>query len=699
MPSLFKLPTRNPFTAKPITNLSKPTSPVSSLTRSSPLARQEIAHLLQSHISRGTHYPDFRRFHARIVVSGYRSDVFLNNLLLNAYSKANRVSHARALFDGMHERNLISWSSMISIYAQRGRSEEAVLLFSQFRNSSSEFPNEFILASVLRACTHSRVVDMGLKVHVFSIKAGFCANVYVGTALVDFYSKNREMGLAMLVFDELPVKNSVTWTAIITGYSQIGRGEVSLQLFSQMRKNGVHPDRFVLSSVISACLALEFLKGGMQLHAFVYKHEMEMDTSVNNVLIDLYSKCDKVKIARRIFDLIVVKDVVSWTTMIAGYMQSSCHLEAMDLFQEMMSLSEWRPDGFACASVLNSCGSLMALGLGKQVHGYAIKANLETDEFVSTGLIDMYAKCDGLNDARKTLYFIDGRGVIAYNSMIQGYARHGLLSSAIELFNTMRHNLISPSLLTFVSLLGLSADVSALNHSMQIHGLMIKFGGFLDLLVGSALVDVYSKCSHVEDAKAIFDEMDHRDLVVWNAMISGYTNNGKGERAIKLFRRMCLERVKPDEFTFVAVVNAASGLANMSYGLQFHNHIIKMGFGTEPYVLNGLLDMYAKCGSINEARKLFDEIECRDVVCWNAMISRYAQHGHAEAALHVYKQIISIESKDSGSRVLLSNILASKGMWDESETVREGMEMGGVAKEPGFSWITMDRGKFVCSHQ
>lgn len=537
---------------------------------------------------------------------------------------------------------MITWSSIISMYTQHGNGEEALILFSCFRSSSIDNPNEFILASVLRACTQLRTIDCAAQVHDFSIKAGFSSDVYVGTALIDFYSKNGDIEEARLVFDELPVRNAVTWTTIITCYSQAGSSETSLQLFNQMRQTDTLPDRYVLSSAISACSMLEFLEGGKQIHGFVLRNGVDMDVSVNNVLIDLYSKCRKVRNARKIFDSMVSKNVVSWTTMIAGYMQNAYDCDAMELFSEMSRLG-WCPDGFTCTSILTSCGSLGALKKGKQVHSYIVKANLACDEFVKNGLIDMYAKCDSLVDARNAFDAAVEHNVVSYNAMIEGYAGNSELLEALNLFSRMRFRSLSPSPLTFTSLLGLSATLSAMDLSKQLHGLLIKVGVALDLYAGSALVDVYSKCSCVNDARVVFEEMPERDVVVWNAMIFGYTLNSQCEDALKLFLEMLPAKMKPNEFTFVALVASASNLASLFHGLQFHDQIIKRCLDSDPYVSNALIDMYAKCGSIDEARRLFDIMRGRDVVCWNSMISRYAQHGHAEEALRMFDQMRKVE--------------------------------------------------------
>jgi pentatricopeptide repeat protein len=759
---------------------------------------RELAKLLQFSCS-NIPIPCYKKIHAKIVVLGFHQhDIFLINTLLHAYSKLNLVSDARKLFDVMPHRNLVTWSSMVSMYTQHGYSIEALVLFSKFMRRCNERPNEYILASVVRACTQLGCLNHALQVHGLVVKGGYVHDVYVCTSLIDFYTKHGCIDDARLLFDGLEVKTTVTWTTIIAGYVKQGRSEMSLKLFDRMREGDVCPDKYVLSSVLSACSNLEFLEGGKQIHCYVLRRGIVMDDSMVNGFIDFYFKCHKVESGRKLFDRMVDKNVVSWTTMIAGFMQNSFHQDSLDLFVEMARLG-WKPDAFGCTSVLNSCGSLLALEKGRQVHAYAIKINIDNDDFVKNGLIDMYAKCDSLTDARKVFDLMAAINLVSYNAMIEGYSRQDKLCEALDLFREMRLSLFPPTLLTFVSLLGVAASLYHLELSNQIHGLIIKYGVSFDEFTGSALIDVYSKCSRVADARIVFEEIQDKDIVVWNAMFSGYTQQLEYEESLKLYKGLQMSRLKPNEFTFAAVITAASNIASLRHGQQFHNHVIKMGFDDDPFVANALVDMYAKSGSIEEAHKAFSYTNRKDIACWNSMIATYAQHGEAAKALQVFEHVImegvkpnyvtfvgvlsacshaglidlgfyhfdsmsqfgiepgidhyacmvsllgragrvyeakefiekmpiepaavvwrsllsacrvsgdaelgtyaaemaiSCNSADSGSYVLLSNIFASKGMWANVRRLRAKMDISGVVKEPGCSWIEVDNeiNKFI----
>ncbi|GAB4848326.1 hypothetical protein Ancab_002993 [Ancistrocladus abbreviatus] len=599
---------------------------------------REFAYLLQFPVSQQP-ILYYKKIHGQIVVAGLRYDVFSANVLMHSYSRLDCIEYARLVFDKMPKKNLISWSTMVTMYAQHGRNEEALLMFLELRTSSDEFPNEFIIASVVRACTQLGALDQGAQVHSLIVKGGLSQDVYVGTSVIDFYVKTGNVDEARLLFDELAVKTSVTWTAMITGYVRSGRSDVSLAMFYQMRDSDVNPDRYVICSVLSACSMLQYIAGGKQIHAYVLRRDTEMDVSVSNVLIDFYAKCGRVQSGRKLFDQMVAKNVITWTTMISGCMQNSFDMDAMELFGEM-NRSGWKPDCFACTSVLTSCGSLEAIQPGRQVHAYTIKENLESDEFVKNGLIDMYSKCDSLLDARTVFDSMIKLSAVSYNAMIEGYSRHEKLYEALDLFGEMRLKMLHPNLLTFVSLLGVSASLFAVELSKQIHGLIIKVGVSLDVFASSALIDVYSKCSLLEDARLVFEDINEKDIVVWNAMLFGYTQQLENEEALKLYYQLQVVGQKPNEFTFVALTTAASNLASLQHGQQFHSLLIKTGLNCDPFVTNALVDMYAKCGSLEEARKMFNSTMWRDAVCWNSMISTYAHHGEAEEALLMYERML-----------------------------------------------------------
>lgn len=750
---------------------------------------QTLSSLLQKCIANHTSHLHLAPIHAQLVILGFRSTIFLNNLLINGYAKLGSVSSARKVFDGMTERDTISWSTMISMYTNQGKKKIALSLFASFLKDSWGRANEYILASVLHACVQLKDVRSALQVHNIAIKLGFGTNRFVGAALISFYVKFGTMDDAIDIFDEMTVKSSATWTSVITGYTGTGNSELALKLFTLMRNEPLKPDKFILASAISACTALNFLKGGSQIHGYLYRNGIAMDIPIENTLIDLYSKCHRLESAQKVFDLMHVKNLVSWTTLIAGYMQSSSNFMAMSLFSEM-SRSGLQPDSFAITSILCCCGSSMALTQGKQVHCYTIKANLDADDYVKNCLIDMYCKCSSLNDAKLVFDYFAKGDTISYNAMIEGYSAHKKITEVVCLFNSMRSRSVTPSILTFVSILGVSSELLSVNLSKQVHSLVVKTGVLLNLSIVSALIDVYSKRCFTRDARLVFDLVTKPDLVIVNAMILGYTQNSQYKEALKLFQNLHADGPTPDELTFAALITAASNLRSIFHGLQLHNLVIKFGLSFDSHISSALIDLYGKCGCVKQTCLLFNSTLTNDVVCWNSMISTLAQNGEAEESLRVFKlmteedinpnyvtfvgvltacahaglvelglhhlksmketyniepglehhssvvnlfgrlgrlneaklfieqlpvdqapvlwrsllsacrdvgdieigeyaadKILMTDPADSSVYTLLSNIYASKGMWDDAARVRIFLNLQGQSKEPGYSII------------
>nr|GMD86695.1 pentatricopeptide repeat-containing protein At4g39530 [Ipomoea batatas] len=248
---------------------------------------------------------------------------------------------------------------------------------------------------------------------------GFELSIFLNNVLINAYSKSGCLDYARLVFDSMPHRNAATWTTIITASARSCKSEVSLQLFFQMREIGIVPDKYAITCALTACSSPGYFEDGKQIHAYVLRWGEGMDASVSNVLIDFYMKSGKVKSGWKVFDQLDTKNVISWTTIISGYMQNSFDWQAIEQFGNMNRLG-WKPDCFTCCSVLISCGSCEALDQGRQVHAYTLKANLNTDDYVLSSLIGMYSKCYSLVDAHKAFDSTERSDVIAYNAMIEG---------------------------------------------------------------------------------------------------------------------------------------------------------------------------------------------------------------------------------------------------------------------------------------
>eukprot|EP01018_Ginkgo_biloba_P014303 Gb_06899 [translate_table: standard] len=578
-----------------------------------------------------------KEIHYHIVKSGFEYDVYVGNALIDMYAKCASIKDARQVFDRMSKRDVVSWTAMLAGYSQNGHANEALALFHRMHLADTK-PNPVTFVSVLPVCVHLDDLQLGKRIHAVIIQNGYESDVSVGTALIDMYGKIGSIEDARQVFDQMSQKNVISWTAIITGYTQNERGNEALELFQQMQLADVMPDSVTIVSVLSACADLRALHKGKCIHDYITRSGLESNVSVGNSLVAMYAKCGSVNIALELFHKVSKKNVVSWNAMITGYAQNGHANEALELFHQMQ-LADVKPNSVTMVSALSACAHLGDLQQGKQMHTYIIRGGFESNVFLRTALIDMYAKCGNIKFARELFDTMRERNVVSWSAMIAGYALNGHATEALALFHQMQFSDVKPNLVTIVSVLPACSHLAALEQGKWIHEYIIRNGFEPDGPVGTALVDMYAKCGNIEVARQLFDTMSTRDVVSWNVMISGYAQNGHAPEALTLFHKMQLQDVKPNSVTMVSVLPACAHLAALQQGKWIHDFIIRSGLETDVSVGTALIDMYAKCGNLNVACQLFEEMSKRDVVLWNTMITGYGMHGNAKDALALFVQM------------------------------------------------------------
>ncbi|EOY16621.1 Pentatricopeptide repeat superfamily protein [Theobroma cacao] len=711
--------------------------------------------------------------------------------IINAFVGLGRLDDACALFSQMPNPNVVAWNVMISGHTKRGYEVEAIAFFQNMRASGVKSTRS-TLGSVLSAIASLAALHFGLLVHAEAIKQGLNSNVYVGSSLISMYAKCEQIDAAKKVFDGLDEKNVVLWNAMLGGYAQNGYADEVIELFSQMKGSGFHPDEFTYTSILSACACLECLETGCQFHAFIIKNKFASNLFVANALVDMYAKSGALKEARQQFEIIKNQDNVSWNAIIVGYVQEEDELEAFNMFQRMISCGIV-PDEVSLASTLSACANVQSLEQGKQFHCLAVKSCLETSLYAGSALIDMYAKCGAIGDARKVLCCMPEWSVVSMNSMIAGYAPEDL-DEAMILFREMQVNGLKPSEVTFASLLEACNEPHKLNVGRQIHCLIVKRGLLYDEeFLGVSLLGMYMNSLRNTDARNLFAEFqDRKSAVLWTALVSGHTQNDCNEEALHFFLEMRSYNVLPDQATFVSVLRACAVLSSLREGRQIHTLIYHTGYGLDELTTSALVDMYAKCGEVDCSAQVFVEMNSKnDVICWNSMIVGFAKNGYAEGALRIFvemkqthvmpddvtflgvltacshagkvsegrqifdmmvnygiqprvdhcacivdllgrwgflkeaedfidslkfepdamiwaallgacrihgdeirgrraaEKLIELEPQNSSPYVLLSNIYAASGNWDEVNALRRAMREKGVQKFPGCSWIVV----------
>ena len=732
-----------------------------------------------------------KQVHGYINQSGMEQNTYVANNLVSVYIKCGDLEAARGVFDKLVKKNVFSWTIIIGGYAKHNHADKAMELFNQMCQKGVQ-PDAFTFSSVLKACTNPSALQWGKEVHACVRHAALQSDVRVGSALVHMYAKCGSIDDARLAFDKMEERNVITWNVMIGGLAEHGCGHEAYELFLQMQREGFKPDAFTYSSILNACASTGALEWVKEVHMHAREAGFEPDVRVGSALVHMYAKCGSIDDARLAFDKMEERDVITWNVMIGGLAQHGCRHEAYELFLQMQR-EGFKPDAFTYSSILNACASTGALEWVKEVHRHAREAGFESDVRVGSALVHMYAKCGSIDDARLAFDKMEERDVITWNVMIGGLAEHGCGHEAYELFLQMQREGFKPDAVTYASILNACASAGALEWVKEVHMHAREAGFESDVRVGSALVHMYAKCGSIDDARLAFDKMEERDVITWSVMIGGLAEHGCGHEAYELFLQMQREGFKPDAVTYGSILNACASAGALEWVKEVHRHAHEAGFESDVRVGSALVHMYAKCGSIADARLTFDKMEERDVVTWNVMIGGLAQHGCGHEALEVFRSMIAdgvkpneisfvavlsacshsglvdegrrlflamtqdygieptvvlcncmvdvvgraghleeaklfidkmpvepneatwgallgacrtygnvdlgklaanerlkLEPMDASGYVLLSNIYAAAGKWEEVLWVRTMMQERGIRKEPGRSWIEVD---------
>eukprot|EP01018_Ginkgo_biloba_P039548 Gb_03572 [translate_table: standard] len=577
------------------------------------------------------------QFHAHVIVNGFEQNVFLVNKLVSTYAICGSLVDARLVFDKIPKRNVLLWNAIISGYVKNGICEEALKLYDQMLREGVQ-PDKFTFPSVLKACADVSALRQGKEIHDYIIKSGYESDVFVVNGVVNLYAKCGSVDIARHVFDKMSLRNAVSWNAMISGYTQNGYGEEALNLFRKMQMQEVKPDIVTITIVLPALGQLAAVQLGKEIHAYVLRTGFEAGTVMLNALIDMYAKCRNTENAQRVFDKMPLRDVGSWNAMLACYAQNGDSNEAMKLFYRMEQ-EGIQPDSVTIVSVLSACAHLAALQTGKTIHAIILRSRLDSHVLVLNALTDMYAKCGNVEIACLVFNKCSSRDLVSWNTMISGYAQNGLGEEALNLFREMQLEDVKPDIVTIASLLPALAQLAVLQLGKEIHNYVIRTLFDRGILILNALIDMYSKCGSLENAKRVFDKMTQREVGSWNTLIACYVRNGHWKEALNLFHRMEQAGIQPDSITIVTVLPACAYLASLQVGKKIHGCIVRSGLESHVSVCNALIDMYGKCRSIDIARQVFDNMSPQDVVSWNVIIAGYFHNGHWDEALNLFRQM------------------------------------------------------------
>ncbi|KAL6181298.1 hypothetical protein ACLB2K_047953 [Fragaria x ananassa] len=503
------------------------------------------------------------------------------------------------------------WASIILDLAQCGTRTEHALFEASHMLSSGTRPNGYLLVQMVRASANLGWDFCGLQLHTYILRSGFCSNVFVSTALINLYVRISSLSNAHKVFDEIPQPSVVSWNSLISGYAHSGKYSKALSLFLQLERSGVSADSYSLTAALGACGQLGFLQLGKSFHSKTVKLGLQDSTVVLNCLIDMYGKCGSLQEAILVFNNMIERDTISWNSVIAASARNGSLEQAFSFLQQMD----------------------------------------DADRISYNELINGFSRFGDIEDAIKLLLSMPNPNSSSWNSIITGYVNRGRAREALDFFCKMQIENVEMDQFTFSSILSGVAGISALTWGGLIHCCTIKYGLATSVVVGSALIDVYSKCGKM-----------------------------KRERD-----------VKPDEITFLNVISACShNQIPFESALQYFESMIGE-YGIKPTLEHccSMIRLMGQRGEVWRAEKLIFQLgfgACGSV--WRALLGACGDCRDLMVAKYAAAKVIQLEGDDEYVYVKMSNLYAHYAKWEDVRVVR--MKAKGMRKEAGYSWIEME---------
>ncbi|PPD83838.1 hypothetical protein GOBAR_DD19224 [Gossypium barbadense] len=467
--------------------------------------------------------------------------------------------------------------------------------------------------------------------------------------------------------------NIFSFNAIISGFITNEVPIQGLKVYREMRVLGIFPDKYTFPCLLKGCCDIMEVLEVRKIHGLVFKLGLDLDLYVGSGLVKCYLKFSFIEDAEKVFDELIVRDVVLWNAMVNGYAQVGQFDEALGVFKKMC-LGGVEMSSFTVTGVLSVFAMTGDMDNGRAIHGVVVKMGYGSSIVVSNTLIDMYGKCKCASEALEIFKMMDERDTDG----------------------------IQPDLITLTTVLPSCTQMAALMHGKEIHGHMIINGltkdgkeeDIDDVLITNGIMDMYAKCGSMREAHLVFDKMSHKDVASWNILIMGYGIHGYGSEALDMFSLMCESEFKPDDVTFVGVLSACSHAGFVSLGRELLGEM-KSKYGVVPTIdhYTCVVDMLGRAGQLEEAYQLalVSPTESNAVV-WRALLAACRLHGNSDIAEAIAKHVFQIEPEHSGSYVLMSNVYVAAGKYKEVLDVRNMMKQQNVRKLPGCSWIEVKNG-------
>ncbi|PKU86980.1 pentatricopeptide repeat-containing protein At3g57430, chloroplastic-like [Dendrobium catenatum] len=611
--------------------------------------------------------------HAATIKSGLlHSNLFVANALLDAYAKCDQMGFAGKLFDKMPDKDIVSWTSLISGHCRNGSAVAALsVFFDLISDESAPAPNEFTIASISNACVLLEDDRMGKAVHGYCLRRRFFECVFVSNSLIAMYSKLGFLVSAEKVLYGLGGRNVVSWSSIISGYVLQSMFVKAIDMFAMMLEDGFLPNFVTMLSIIQACSLMNEPRFFGCVHAWISKLELESNQFVMNSLVVMYSKNGLLDEGIRIF------------------------------------LELWSVKGNACldpeamAAIIRGSMLSESLQFGRTFHGFLVKQGFFPCTFIENSLIDMYGKLEQVDSANRIFRKMTERDVVSWNSMISCCLKNNNYVKALELLTELHCSNVddlAPDTITMLSSIQACAELASLQHGEILHGYAIKSGFDSDVFVSNSLIGMYATSGRIDLSQKVFHSMNLNDLSTWNAMILAHGIHGDGKAALSTFdklKKCCF--LKPNAITFVNIITACSHSGLVKEGYECFKSM-QRDYDIDPDMEHyaSVVNLFARSGRLDEAERFIGEMPIQPgSAIWGSLLGACGVYGDVEVAERAAEVLSVLEPDRNAWKVSLSNVYALGGRWKDAARVRAEMKRHGEKKKAGWSSIEVN-GKESC---
>ncbi|KAL1538750.1 pentatricopeptide repeat-containing protein-like protein [Salvia divinorum] len=579
-----------------------------------------------------------KKLHACVITHGLERNIFLGSKLFNLLAKFNLLAESKWVFNSIINNNLSLWNSIVVGYFRAEHYTEVLGIYLKLRRKRIGTHSSAITFA-LKSCGELGASKFGRNLHADAVRIGLSSDRFVGSSLIEFYTKCDRIGEAAKVFDEIAERDVVAYTSLITAYCKAGdhRANEAFRVAAEMQINGFEPNRVTLVSLLHCASQLRALSEGRSIHGYAVRRGVGLgcaDEVFETSLIDTYVKCGDPNAGAIVFDKMSRKTTGSRNALMAGYLKLGEPLEAFAVFVEMVGESEL--DLIALANGLLSCADSGYLLIGKAIHCHIIREGVVLDLVGETALIDMYSKCKNLSAAMNVFYRSEAKDAAMLNVMISGYLHNGCVYRAIETFRGMFAMRVKPNTGTIISVLSALSNMEDVRTGRCIHGFAFRQGLEAITDIANQFINMYAKCGLMGCAGRVFDRIKIKDRVSWTSMMTGLVSHGRADAAMALFLLMQRENLQLDAITYTCLVQALNHLGSLMRVREVHGRVYRESLERDTTLMNSLITTYSKQGKLKVGRSLFKLIDEKHLSSWNTMIAAYGMHGDFVQALKLF---------------------------------------------------------------